>query len=60
MKAIELRPIQMIPLERARLCVTCNLITDQSVCPCCVSDYLWPVQAWLDRKEVTAHESLLQ
>ena len=45
--------IQIIPLERAFLCVSCNIISDDDRCPCCASEQIWPVQAWLDRVEVS-------
>ena len=38
-----------IPLEQARLCVECELLTELPACPRCCSQHLAFVSTWINR-----------
>jgi len=53
-------PYSYIDLQRARLCLDCEMIFDGPQCPACTSETFVPITRWIrptDRKVIERHPS---
>jgi hypothetical protein len=59
MEAYAVLNAQALPLERARVCLDCDCLTDSPVCPWCARDRTVIVSRWLrplDRPSLSSPE----
>jgi len=50
----------MIPLNKARICIECDIIFEGQVCPTCTSTNWYPLIKWINREETHEEDIMLE